>query len=217
MSIKPINSTDPNTRLKNRITTVSGAGLAVGTVYTVTRKNWLYKGMPSDSFVKTVSKSLETTMSSDELKEASRINRFLESVADPEVNLETLKPQIRDSKELSAAIKSAPDEPIESALTRVFSKPDKAEIKQELLSLQYKTISDKKADRNTSLKLIHDNFDAKSKKLVKSKNTSNEIFTLIKDSARTLHARASVIGGVLTGVAAGALCLVLSEVPGEHK
>ena len=217
MSITAISSADPYKKLENKILTVSGAGFAAGTAGLAFRKNWLYKGMPSDTFVKSVSKNLEKKMTSDELKESSRINKFLKSVVDPEVDLETLKPQIRDSKELSAAIKSTPEESVENAITRVFSNPDKAKVKQNLLDLQYKTVSDKKADKNTALKLIHDNYDAKAKKLVKSETASDEVFGMLKNTARKIQAKTAVVGGLVAGMAAGAFCLIASDVPGEHK
>jgi len=217
MSIRPISSGDSSIGLQKKLQIASGVGLVAGTAGVAARKNWLFKGMPSDKFVKTVSKNLEKTMTSDELKESSRINKFLKSVVDPEVDMETLKPQIRDSKELSAAIKSTPDETIENAITRVFSNPDKNAVKQELLDLQYKTASDKKADNNTALKLIHDNFDAKEKKLVKSPNTADNMFAIVKKSARKIQAKAAVTGGILTGIAAGAICLITSDIPDGRK
>lgn len=217
MAIQAINSSDSNTRFKNRMKASTGIGLIAGTALIGARKNWLYKGMPTDTFVKSVSKNLEKTMTSDELKESSRINKFLKSVVDPEVDMETLKPQIKDSKELSAAIKSTPDETVEAAITRVFSKPSKEEIKQELLDLQYKTVSDKKANTNTALKLIHDNFDAKEKKLVKSASTGDDTFKMIKNTARKIQVKTAALGGLAIGVIVGALTLVATDVPGHSK
>lgn len=217
MSIGAVNSSDINDRFKKRISGAAAAGVVAGSAGLSMKKNWLFKGMPSDAFIKTTEKNLEQTMTSDELKEASRINKFMRDVVDPEVDIETLKPQIRSSKELSAAIKSSPDENIETAINRVFSKPDKGQIKQELLDLQFKTVSDKKADRNTALKLIYDNFDAKDKKLVQSKDTPPKMFKAVKNAAKSVQRKAVAAGGIVTGLAAAALCLVAYEVPGENE
>ena len=216
MSINAVNPADSGSGFKKRLLTAAGVGFAAGAAGTAMKKNWLYNGMPSDVFVKSASKNLEETMSSDELKEAAKVNSFLKSVVDPEVDLETLKPQIKESKELSDAIKLTPDETVEGAIKRVFSNPDKDQVKQDLLDLQFKTKSDKKSDRNTALRLIYDNFDAKNKKFVKSKTTSDTMFGIVKKTADTIQKKAVTAGGAVAGLAAAALCLVAYEVPGEN-
>ncbi|MCM1265415.1 MAG: hypothetical protein NC200_04370 [Candidatus Gastranaerophilales bacterium] len=217
MAIKPINPSDETSKFKTKLSVAAGAGIVAGTGYFSSKKNWLYKDAPSDTFVKQVSNNLKKDMSSEELKESSKINKFLKDVVNPEVELENLKPQIRDSKELSDAIKATPEEPIEDAITRVFSKPSKEEVKQELMNLQYKTKSDKKCSENTALKLIHDNFDAKNKKLFKSETTPEATFKMLKNTAKKIQTKAAVVGGLAGGLIAGALCLVAIDVPGSNK
>jgi hypothetical protein len=213
MAIKSIGASDSNSKFHKKIATASGVGLVGGTIYSSTQKNWLYKGMPSDRFIKTVSEDLQQRMSSDELKESSKINKFLQSVVNPQVNFEELKPQIRNSKELTDAIKATPEEPLENAFVRVFSKQNKAELRQDLLNLQYKTHSDKLADTNTALKLVHDNFDAKSKKLQKTQGTADEVFNIIKKSASKIQKKAVIATGVMAGIVTGSLCLIATDIP----
>lgn len=217
MDVKAINSVEPKMTLKNKIIASAGTGFVAGTAYIGSKKNWLYKGVPNDTFVKKIGKNLEKNMTSEELKESAKINKFLESVVDPEVKIETLKPQIRDSKELTQAIKSTPEENVENAIKRVFSNPDKSKVKEDLLELQLKTLSDKKANRNTALKLAFDNFDAKEKTLVKSKNTSEEMFGMIQKTAKKIQIKTALLGGALIGLAAAAFCLVATDIPGTTK
>ena len=60
MSINAINgvNTNPNKKLENRIMVATGVGFVAGTAGVGSRKNWLYKGQPSDTFVKNVSNNL---------------------------------------------------------------------------------------------------------------------------------------------------------------
>lgn len=217
MDVKAINSVEPKMTLKNKLLASASTGFVAGTAYIASKKNWLYKGVPNDIFVKKIGKNLEKGMTSDELKESAKINKFLESVVDPEVNMETLKPQIRDSKELSQAIKLTPEEGVENAIKRVFSNLDKGKVKEQLLDLQYKTKSDKLADRNTALKLAFDNFDAKEKSLIKSNSTSEEMFGMIKKTAKKIQIKTALIGGTLIGLATAAFCLVATDIPGRQK
>ena len=217
MAINPINSTDENSKFRKKLLIAGGTGLVLGTGYGVSKKNWLYKDMPSDTFVKNVSNNLKKNMTSEELKESSKINKFLNDVVNPEIDLETLKPQIRDSKELSEAIKLTPEETVDNAITRVFSKSSKKEIKQDLLDLQYKTKSDKKCNLNTALKLIHDNFDVKNKKLVKSKASSDTTFKMLKNTAHKIQIKPTAITALVGGVVSSALCLVAIDVPGQKN
>lgn len=219
MSINAINgaNSNPNKKLENRIMATTGAGFVAGTIGVGTRKNWLYKGQPSDTFVKNVSNNLAKKMTPEEKEEAGKIKNFLKAVVNPETNIEDLKPQIRDSKELSDAIKSSPEENVEDAINRVFSNPKKDELKESLLELQDKTISHKKSGKNTALKLVHDNFNSQEKKLVKNDNTSEEIFAMLKKTAKKIQVKTAIIGGALTGLAAGAICLIASDVPDLTK
>jgi len=217
MSINAINNADSKTAFQNRILAATGAGALVGGVYTAKDKQYLYKGLPSDVFVRDVGRNLRKEMTSDEIMESAKVYKFVEKAVDPEVDLESLKPMIKDSKELSEAIKSNPQETIEEAITRVFSQKDTSKIKEDLLDLQYKTKSDKKTGRNTSLKLLHDNFDAGEQKLVKNKGTTEAVFNMLKNTATKIQIKTVAVGATLAGLAAGALCLIASDVPGAKN
>ena len=156
-------------------------------------------------------------MTPEEKEEAGKINTFLKAVVNPETNMEDLKPQIRESKELSDAIKSTPEENVEDAINRVFSNPNKEEVKQNLLDLQDKTVSHKKSGKNTALKLVHDNFNSQEKKLVKNENTSEEVFGMLKKTAKKIQVKTALLGGVVAGLVAGAACLIASDVPDLTK
>ena len=112
--------------------------------------------------------------------------------------------------------KLTPEEDLEQAINRVFSQP-KEKVKQDLLDLQFKTKADKKAGRNTALKLVCDNFDAKERKLVKNSATSEKVFKMLKSTANKIQAKAVATTAVITGIAAGAVYMVMSDVPGEKK
>lgn len=219
MSINAINgvNTNPNKKLENRIMVATGVGFVAGTAGVGSRKNWLYKGQPSDTFVKNVSNNLAKKMTPEEKEEAGKINIFLKAVVNPETNMDDLKPQIRESKELSDAIKSTPEENVEDAINRVFSNPNKEEVKQNLLDLQDKTVSHKKSGKNTALKLVHDNFSSQEKKLVKNENTSEEVFGMLKKTAKKIQVKTALLGGVVAGLVAGAACLIASDVPDLTK
>ena len=212
MSIRRV---DSNSDLKNRIVVASTTSAVAGTAYTATKKNWLYKNNPSDVFVKKVSKHLEENATPEQRREASIINSFVRSVVDPEVDVQTVKPQIKASKELSEAIKSNPAEDIDVAIERVFAEPDTAKLKDNLLNLQNKTKSDKLFGKNTALKLVHDNFDAEKQVLKKNPNTSESLFKMMKSTAKVMQAKTAVVGGVVTGAVAAALTLVFTDV--NHK
>ena len=216
MSINRVSETDARRDFKNKLLGSTIAGAIAGSGYKATQRAWIYKGLPSDTFVREVSRNLRKDMTSDELKESAKISKFLSNVVDPEVKVETLKPQILDSKELSEAIKATPDESVEDAINRVYAQP-KGKIKQDLIDLQFKTKSDKKCGRNTALKLINDNFDAKERKLVKNPETTEKIFEMIKATSNKIQTKAVAITGLITGIAAGALYMVSSDVPGEKK
>lgn len=212
MSIRRV---DSNSDLKNRIVVASTTSAVAGTAYTATKKNWLYKNNPSDIFVKEVSKHLEENATPEQRREASIINGFVRSVVDPEVDVQTVKPQIKASKELSEAIKSNPAEDIDVAIERVFAEPDTAKLKDNLLNLQNKTKSDKLFGKNTALKLVHENFDAEKQVLKKNPNTSESLFKMMKSTAKVMQAKTAAVGGVVTGAVAAALTLVFTDV--NHK
>ena len=215
MSVKKIGSNDSMSSFANKIYGTTAVGTVAGGVYTATHKNWIYKGLPSDKFVHTVSRNLREEMTSDELKESAKISRFLADTVNPITKLEDLKPQILDSKELSEAIKNSPEETVEDAINRVFAQP-KDKVKKDLLELQFKTKADKKTGKNTAVRLINNNFDAAKRKLVKSAETSERTFDMIKATAFKLQAKTVAIGAVLTGAVAGALALVISNVPEKN-
>lgn len=212
MSIRRV---DSNSDLKNRIVVASTTSAVAGTAYTATKKNWLYKNNPSDVFVKKVSKHLEENATPEQRREASIINGFVRSVVDPEVDVQTVKPQIKASKELSEAIKSNPAEDVDAAIERVFSEPDTTKLKENLLNLQNNTKSDKLFGRNAALKLVHENFDAEKQVLKKNPNTSESLFKMMKSTAKVMQAKTAVVGGVVTGAVAAALTLVFTDV--NHK
>lgn len=212
MSIRRV---DSNSDLKNRIVVASTTSAVAGTAYTATKKNWLYKNNPSDVFVKKVSKHLEENATPEQRKEASIINSFVRSVVDPEVDVQTVKPQIKASKELSEAIKSNPAEDVDAAIERVFSEPDTTKLKENLLNLQNNTKSDKLFGRNAALKLVHENFDAEKQVLKKNSNTSEALFKMMKSTAKVMQAKTAAVGGVVTGAVAAALTLVFTDV--NHK
>ena len=203
MSITRVSTSDKMADLRNRILISTGVGAVAGGIYSSTRQNWLYKGLPSDTFVKEASREIRKTMNSEDLKESAKINNFLKAAIDPETNVETLRPNILDSKELSEAIKQSPDEKVENAITRVFSQP-KDKIRQDLVELQFRTKADKISGRNTVLKLLNDNFDAAGKKLVKNSETSEDMFSMIKKTAGKIQAKAIAKGAAIAGCAAGA-------------
>lgn len=216
MSINAISNADQNTAFQNKIWASAGVGAVAGGAVAAARKRYLYDGVPSDTFVKNVSKNLEKTMTADEAYEDLKIRKFLEKAEDPEVDTETLKPMIKDSKELSEAIKATPEESVDDAINRVFAEQNKTKLRQNLINLQDKTKSDKISSQNTALKLLHDNFDKKTKKLVKNEGTSNEVFNMIKKTAKKIQVKTVAVTAAMTGAIAGALCLVASDIPGSN-
>lgn len=216
MSINPVGQYDALNNYNKNLSISTAIGAGAGVVYGFAKPGWLYKGMPSDTFVKQVSKELKRGMTSDELKEAEQINKFLFAVVEPETDLESLKPMIKNSKELSNAIKSSPSESIDEALARVYSNPDKDSLRKQLLNLQNKTFSDKKSDKNSSLKLIYENFDAKNKTLVKSENTTDSAFSILKKAATKVKAKSLAVASGVAALIGAAAYLIVADVP-ENK
>ena len=110
-SINAISSVDSKTAFQNRILAATGAGALLGGAYTAKDKQYLYKGIPSDTFVRDVGRNLRKEMTSDERMESAKVCKFIEKAVDPEVDLESLKPMIKDSKELSYGKGTAYAEP----------------------------------------------------------------------------------------------------------
>lgn len=208
MSIRRI---DSSSDLRNRLLTAAGAGGAAGTIYSATKKNWLYNNSPSDVFVRKVSDNLEQSITPQQRREASIINSFVRSVVDPEADVQTLKPQIRASKELTEAIKSNPAEDVEAAIERVFAEPDTAKLKDNLINLQSKTQSDKLFGKNTALKLVYENYDSETQSLRKAKNTSEQVFKMIKSTAKNIQIKSAVTAGLAAGAAAAALTFLFTD------
>ncbi|MBO6271961.1 hypothetical protein J6O48_04195 [bacterium] len=213
MSIQPVSKTDTNSNIGSRLASATAVGAAAGGLYTAKDSHWLYKGAPSDSFVKNVKKNLKKDMTNEELLESSKIYRFVEKIVDPTTDLETLKPLIKDSKELSEAIKINKEESVDNAINRVFSQNNESKIKQDLISLQYKTTSNKKFGKSATLRLIHDNFNAKEQKLVKNNNTTEEVFNMLKRTANKVQAKAVATGAALAGLAGCTLALIFTDIP----
>lgn len=209
MSIRRV---DSSSGLESRLCTAAGAGAVVGAGYSATKKNWLYKDSPSDVFVKNVSKNLEAGITPEQRREASIINSFLKSVVDSEVDVQTLKPQVKASKELSEAIKSHPAEDVDAAIGRVFAEPDEAKLKDSLLELQNRTKSDKLFGKNVALKLVHENFDADTKTLRKSENTSEQVFNMLKSTAKKVQVKSAIATGIVTGAIAAGVALFCTDV-----
>ena len=205
MSIKRI---DANTDFKNRVYTSGAVGSVIGAAYTSTKKNWLTNNRPSDVFIKSVSRNLEEALTPQQRQEASIINSFVKAVVDPSTDLETVKPQIRASQELTEAIKSHTSEDVNVAIERVFAEPDKAVLKNNLLDLQSKTKSDKLFGKNTALKLVNDNFDEKNLQLRKHKNTAEKTFNMIKSTARNVQIKSVLTGAAVVGLVASTLTFV---------
>lgn len=208
MSIKRI---DSNTDFRNRVYTAGAVSGVIGGAYTATKKNWLTNNHPSDVFIKSVSRNLEDSLTPQQRQEASIINSFVKAVVDPSTDLETVKPQIRASQELTEAIKSHPSEDVNVAIERVFAEPDRAVLKNNLLDLQSKTKSDKLFGKNTALKLVNDNFDAGTLKLKKHANTTEKTFNMIKSTARNIQLKSVLAGAAVAGLVASTLTFVFSN------
>ena len=217
MSINAVSTADQYSALKKRMVVATGTGALIGGAVVAKDKQYLYRGLPSDKFVKSVSENLKEEMNKDEIMESAKINRFLEKVVDTDVDEQVLKDSIIDSTELSEAIKSNPNEKVEDAIARVFSQPDKNKVKEDLLNLQYKTNSNKKTGRTTSSRLLNANFDAKEQKFVKDNATSERLFGMLKKTAAKIQIKTVAIGAAVTGLIAGAVCLISTDAPGDKK
>lgn len=212
MSVSRVEQNNPN--VKARLLSSFGIGAVVGSSAMATRKAWLFKDAPSDVFIKKVSKNLEKQVPAHECAEAIMINNFVKNAVDPEVNVQTLKPQILASKELSEAIKSHPAEDVKVAIERVFAEPDNAKLRESLINLQLKTKSDKKFGTNVALKLVHENYDAKNKVLKQSQNTSDDVFKMLTSTAKKIQIKSAVVGGlVLAGVATAMTIVFTNTLP----
>jgi hypothetical protein len=142
---------------------------------------------------------------------------FLNDAVDPEVDVNSLKPRIKESSELSEAIKSNPAEEVDLAIERVFSNPDKGQVREDLINLQKKTKSDKLYGRNTAIKLVNDNFDPVGMKLKRSKNTPRVVYNMIRSTAGKIQAKAALTTGLVVGAAIAALTTVVTDVDNKSK
>lgn len=186
-------------------------GAGVGAIDGFCRKSWIAKGRPSDSFVKNVSKGLETTLKPEEHKEFNKINSFFKDLIHYKVNVDNMRSRIEESTELSNAVNKKEGETTKNALDRIFSNPDKNAVKEELRNLQTRTIVDKKVDTTAAEAIITKNFDATNKKLKKAEGTSDEVFKILKKSAKSLNKSTAIKHTVIGGVLAGTLGLLVGS------
>ena len=217
MSINRINESDSFKTYKRNFVISAVVGGGAGAAIRARKPAWLSKGEPSDAFVKQVSKELRNNMSPEDRVEADKINRFYRTAIDPEVNIEGLKPMLRDSRELSQAIMTNPGETLDEATERVFSNPNRNELREEVLGLQMKTVADKKANKNTATRLIADNFNPSEMKLVKSESTTDEMFAIVKKAASKVKTKAIVVAASVGALAGAAVYLFAADIPGSKK
>ena len=62
MSIDRVSSSDARTEFKNKLLCSTAAGALIGGGYKATRQNWIYKGLPSDTFVRETSRNFRKDM-----------------------------------------------------------------------------------------------------------------------------------------------------------
>lgn len=184
-------------------------GAAIGGIEGFTRKSWVAKDKPSDKFVKNVSKGLEATLTADEHKEFNKVKSFFKELTNYRVNLDTMRGRIEKSTELTNAISKKDGETTKDALDRIFANPDKTELANELRDLQNHTNVDKKVNIYAARDIANKNFDAKSKKLVKAEGTSDEIFRILKKSAKNINKTTAIQHTVVGAVLAGTLGLLI--------
>lgn len=186
-------------------------GAAIGGIEGFSRKSWLTKGHPSDSFIKNVSKGLETTLKPEEHKEFNKINSFFKDLTHYKVNVDNMRSRVEESTELSNAVNKKEGETTKDALDRIFSNPDKNAVKEELRNLQTRTVIDKKVDTTAAETIITKNFDATNKKLKKAEGTSDEVFKILKKSAKSINKTTAIKHTVIGAVLAGTLGLLVGS------
>lgn len=217
MSIDRINNSDSSFGIGSKLATSTALGALAGGAYVARTPQWLNNDVPSDIFVRSVSQNMQKGLSREDFGETAKVREFFKAVVDPNRTSESLKQMIFDSKELSEAIKQDENETVEQAIERVYSQNSEMKIKKSLQELQYKTKVDKKTNATAASDLIFKNFDPATKKLVKAGDTSEEIFKMLKSTARKVHAKSVAAGAALGGVLAGALCLIMIDTPKEKK
>ena len=212
MSIPPIGEQDAFKKYRHNLSASAIVGTGLGALYSWFKPGLLTDQVPSDTFVKQVSKELRKDLTPEELFEAEKINKFFSSVVDPEVNVYSLKPMIKNSRELSSAIKISDVETIDEAITRVFSNNNVEDLKKELLGLQLKTVVDKKADKYAATKLIFENMNA-DKKIFKSESISEKMFSMLKKAALKVKAKNLSAMAMVGAIAGSAAYIVAADTP----
>ena len=188
---------------------VIGAG--VGAIEGFSRKTWISKGSPSDSFIKVVSKGLETTLTPEEHKEFGKVNSFFKNLIHYKADVHSMRNQIEDSTELSNAVNKKEGETTKDALDRIFANPDKTAVKNELMDLQNRAKIDKKVDTYAAKDIANKNFDKTAQKLKKAEGTSDEVFKILRKSAKQLNKNTAVQHTIIGAVLAGTLGLLIGS------
>lgn len=208
--VKAISSTDNNVKTVRQRTIDDGKkglliGAVGGAVEGFTRKSWLTKGEPSDTFVKSVSKKLVTALEPEEQAEVEKVKTFFKQLNDYRTNVYEMRERIENSTELTNAVRKNDGETTKDALDRIFANKNKLEVKKELRNMQNRTVIDKKVDVYAARRLVKANFDAGAKKLKKSAAVSDEVFGFLKSAARGIKLKTSMqhtlVGGFLIGAA----------------
>lgn len=223
MVVKAISSADNNRVQTVHQKTVSDGvkgfmiGTGAGLIEGYARKSWLTKDAPSDTFVKKVSKDLETTLQPQEHKELEKVNAFFKQLTNYRTDIYEMRGRIEDSTELTNALNKHEGESTKDALDRIFSNPDKLQVKQELRDLQNRTQVDKKVSIYTARKITNANFDTKTKSLKQTAGTSDEVFDILKSVARRIKVKTAVQHGVIGGFLVGTAGLLLGAQVNNKK
>lgn len=196
-----------------------GIGATIGAVEGYTRKSWITKkNAPTDTFVKNISKGLESTLKPEETKELEKVKMFFRQLVNYRTDVHEMRQRVEKSTELTNALNKKKGETTKDALDRIFSNPDRLAIKQELRDLQKRTVVDKKVDIYKARELAVSNIDTKSRTLKKSSGTSDEVFKVIKAAAKKIKVKTAyqhtMVGGVLAGTVG---LLVGAHKMNEHK
>ena len=223
MVVKAISGADNNRVQTVHQKTVSDGtkgfmlGACAGVIEGYTRKSWLTKDAPSDTFVKNVSKDLETTLQPKEHKELEKVTAFFKQLTNYRTDVYEMRGRIEDSTELTNALNKHEGESTKDALDRIFSNPDKLQVKQELRDLQNRTQVDKKVDIYTARTIANANFDTKTKSLKQATGTSDEVFGILKSAARRIKVKTAVQHGVIGGFLVGTAGLLLGAQVNSKK
>ena len=109
---------------------------------------------------------------------------------------------------MTNAVDKKEGETVKDALDRIFSQ-DKTKVKHDLRNMQDRTVVDKKVDLLAAKKLINAKFDKKSGSLKKAADTSNEMFAVLKKSARAIKFSTAVSHTMAAAVVAGTAGLLI--------